>query len=431
MNLNPDSLYKTIDHAAAQANIFTLASWQGLRMSTGFPFRLKADSVLNDHTATLLNNYLVNQMDSVDAQMITGMHRIISKSDNKPYAEALLFNLGHAAYLHGMTKPAMLYLEEALAMSENKGKYNNAIALWMLEQGAPTVALRFNDFAVDQGYADALLTRAVLLAENNQFGPAVITWDSLKRNDNRIIRYMAEMSKRILLLESGMINELSETELYGYSRYKVSTNDSLQFNKILEKISSDDLRARAILDRTEKLFRLDYLTEAITVFKKLEAIPISDEKLFQSISLLELRMLAARRELSLLAKQINKGFKFDGLHSADKKYFTALLSVSDTAKARTNFEWILKNNPLYEDGMIAAADFFRDRTTDKLKAYKILSEALHANPASVKILKNYIREAMRLGFTDFASVALDDLRKVIPEQEVRAFASKLVVPPVN
>ena len=428
---NADSLYQIFDHPAAQANVLTLASKQGVQMNLQFPFRLEKDSALNDHTATLLNNYLVNRMDSIHEENIKGIYRIVSKPSNKPYAEALLYTLGHVAYLQGMVKPAMRYLEEALVMSENKGKYNNVIALWMIEQDAPQVALRYNDFAVDQGYADALLTRAVLLAENKQFAPAAIAWDSLKKNDNRIIRYMAEMSKRILLLEPGMTDALSDTERYGYSRYKIAPNDSVFFNKMIQKISDGNLRARAILDRADYLFRLDRISEAIRVFKKLESIPISDEALFQSVSLLELRMLAARRELSLLAKQINKGFRFDGLQTSDKKYFTGLLSVSDTAKARINYAWIIENNPLYEDGMIAAADFFRTHTSDHLKPYTILTEALHANPSSVKILKHYIREASRIGFTDFAATALEDLRKVISEPEVRAFLSTVAVPPVN
>jgi len=81
----------------------------------------------------------------------------------------------------------------------------------------------------------------------------------------------------------------------------------------------------------------------------------------------------------------------------------------DTVAARTNYELLASWNPYLEDGVIAAADYFRKHDRNKLKAYAILAEAIQINNSSIPLYQAYIREATRLGFDDYAAGATDRL----------------------
>jgi hypothetical protein len=59
-------------------------------------------------------------------------------------------------------------------------------------------------------------------------------------------------------------------------------------------------------------------------------------------------------------------------------------------------------NPYFEEGIIAAADFYRGQNNDRLRPYTILAEAIQINGNSIRLLKAYVAEAMRQGFDEYA-----------------------------
>ena len=62
-------------------------------------------------------------------------------------------------------------------------------------------------------------------------------------------------------------------------------------------------------------------------------------------------------------------------------------------------------NPYFEEGIIAAADFFRKEKQDDMKPYNILVEAIQVNNNSYRLLKAYAEEAERRGFDEYAASA--------------------------
>jgi hypothetical protein len=130
-------------------------------------------------------------------------------------------------------------------------------------------------------------------------------------------------------------------------------------------------------------------------------------------------MLASRKEVRSLANQINKGITFDASHILEKTLYTAIVSESggDLETARKNYEWLSRMNPFFEDGILAAASFFRDRDIKSHKPYDILAEAIQVNSNSIRLLKAYAAEAARIGFDEYASSAIQ--RVVQLEQSIR------------
>ncbi|HEY5919173.1 MAG TPA: hypothetical protein VIU13_17265, partial [Chryseolinea sp.] len=120
-----------------------------------------------------------------------------------------------------------------------------------------------------------------------------------------------------------------------------------------------------------------------------------------------------------LARQINKGITFDRSRSLEKAYYTAIIAESggDTLTAKQNYEVLSHYNPYLEDGVIAAANFFRGQKNSGMKSYNILAEAIQINNNSLRLLKAYAAEAARSGFEEYAASAASRIHEL--EQKLR------------
>ena len=133
---------------------------------------------------------------------------------------------------------------------------------------------------------------------------------------------------------------------------------------------------------------------------------MTDQNLYEEVRHFELRLLASRRELRGLATQINNGIEFGKSRQLEKIYYTALLNEQsgDTVNARKNYSILARYNPYFEEGVMAAFDFFRKNAVG-FDAYNILAEAIQVNSSSVPLLKAYANEAQRLGLDSYAMSA--------------------------
>jgi hypothetical protein len=166
-----------------------------------------------------------------------------------------------------------------------------------------------------------------------------------------------------------------------------------------------------------KYYAIDDIPSAIRFFNRTAGLELSDRRLYDEIRHFELRMLASRRELRLLAMQINKGIVFDATRSLDKMLFTALITESsgDTTTAKPYYRVLGAYNPYFEEGILAAAEFFRSHEPNGTTAYNILSEAIQVNAHSIKLLKAYFAEANRKGFDDYAASAAQRLQALMQD----------------
>ncbi|MFZ9502942.1 MAG: hypothetical protein ACO263_00095 [Cyclobacteriaceae bacterium] len=422
---NVDSLYQSFDESAlaARANALAAANRKGQILEA--PLMLPSDSIFQQGYATWLNNWLINQKGKVSEESIRQLTPYIQHSGNRDYAEALHFSLALAAYHSGLLNAAIESLEKAIFIGENKGRYNTIIAVWMLEQRAPETALQYSDYAIQQEFKDAALTRAVVLAEVGRLGESIVAWDTLGKKDKGTIQFLANLSKRSLGVNVSFFDDLSDEERYTYCRYRLKNSDSVLFRTLIKKIANSDLRARAIYDRAEKLFEADRMNEAIRVYRELDGVEISNDRLFHSIQLLELRMLAESGQYELLQQRLKNNFMFQPQEIGFQKYFHAVLSLPDTSQAGPAYRWIERNNLYCTDGILSAAGFKSNQQKNDLAAYSLLASALHRNPYSVRLLKGYIRSASGLGLLNFASDAISDLQNRIEPAEFNLFMSAL------
>jgi hypothetical protein len=397
-------------------NIGALSNALAIATAQRQEFSLNVDPTasknLDLYSATLLNNYIVRNIKSVDSAFIKRAYDIASDSVNTDYSEALKAVLAMAYYHDGNVGRALQILGEQVYLSQSyRGKYNYVMGLWALEQNNPTLAASYFKYAVDEEYKDGKLYYAIALTESGNKEEALMAWDTVSSSKDDAEKNIAAQMKRNLTQSFQDAVNLSDEDKYLFCRYRLALSDTLLFKRIVASFKSDDYKAQALLDVTQRLIEWGNINQAIQYFNHIGGLKLSDKNLFESVQHVELLMLSEKRDLRTLAKQINKGVEFSPSRKLEKIYYTALLNeaAGDTTNATRNFKVLAFHNPFFEQGVIAAADYFRIHSRDKMIAYSILVEAVQVNNASAKLLRAYAKEAIRMGYDEYAVSALQQV----------------------
>jgi Flp pilus assembly protein TadD len=370
---------------------------------------------LNLFSATLLNNYVVNKLKEIDTTFTLQAFQIASDSVNEGFSEALKATLAQAFYHQNNVNKAFQILAELAYLSQTRqGKYNYVMGLWALEQGNPQLAALCFEYAVEYSYKEANLYSAIALAESQQQENARIAADTLIQSKNENEKEIGRQLKKALTISFTDVLQQSDLEKYQYFRYRIKVKDSVEFNRIINSFSDNNYRAQALLEMSQRQFDSGNAATAIRYFMQLEGLQFSDKILNEKIKHFELELLASRGQLGLLASKINDGITFNESQQLEKVLYTALLSEvsGDTTSATLNYKVLATYNPFYEEGIIASARYFKSHSADPLKAYTILTDAVHVNKNSIRLLTAYIAEAVRMGFDEYAAEATQQLEEL-------------------
>jgi len=421
-----DSLNELVKSKDVQvkSNAFSIANHEGKVID--LPIQLPDDSILNLFSASLIGNYLTNHINLTDTLFLSKCIAMALKKENKPYSDIILIPASNACYASGRVNKAFELLQRVVFTSSDKGKHNTTMAIWALDQGHSDVAMMFLAYAMPYRIPQTSLVNAVAVSETGKINESIIAWDSLRLNKDSSVRPLAESMSRVFAAAPSWYHDFTEIEKYYYLHYRISLDDPTQFSSLLDQIINENLKAKALLDRSKKLFDLDELSEAAALYSKLQGLHLTDMGLFSKIKYYELRLFAAQNYFPLVEEQIRKGISFGPYRETDRIYYDALRAMAnkDSLKAAQNFNWLATKNYYFDEGVVSSALFFQRYGVDKTKSYHILSEALQVNPSSVKILKAYIPAAIANGYDEYASSAFQTLQTLITPDAVRKFVTE-------
>ncbi|MFN3840374.1 MAG: tetratricopeptide repeat protein [Cyclobacteriaceae bacterium] len=353
-------------------------------------------------TATRLNNYLVHALKELDTVFIETIFQIASYPDNEPYSEALKSTLAHACYHQGNVSKAIATLAELGYLSQaRQGEYNYILGLWALEQGAPELAVLHFHNAVETDYKKARYYQAIAFAEAGLQEEALHASRSLLADSDSVVREIGRQLQKVLSAPYTATASFSDLERYQFLRYRITTRDTIAFNQLTEAFTNHEYRALAYYEmgmRQLKLGRLHlakkYLTLAAT----------------QSTSM-PLRQKIKNADWLIGSASANYAISASGsdVPSAqpEKLLFEAMVSEQqgDSLKATHCFKQLATHNPFFEDGILAAARYFGKHPAHPLQVYNFLTDAIHLNRHSFRLLTAYADEAERQGFDEYAAGA--------------------------
>jgi hypothetical protein len=198
------------------------------------------------------------------------------------------------------------------------------------------------------------------------------------------------------------------------------------FNSVSGSITDPNWKSRAILDRSKKLYEWDEYAEAIKVYNQLNGLAITDKRLFNDIQIHELMLAFAVGNPTIIKSKLID-IPWTNIQLSNKLFLEGVAGASegDSVKLRNNLNWIIDNNSFFAEGIMMAAQMAKRSGNDPLGVYNILTDALHFNPQSIKILKAYIQEAANLGFDEYVYDAEMTLQQILPETLFNRFLTTL------
>lgn len=400
-----DSIQQSED-PVMQTNLLALSNTNGSLSKAAF--KLPSDTALTLVQAAAISNFLINTRRNEDTTLVGKVVTLARRPSNSGFKEALLMAASIAYYNSAETKKAFTTLEEVTVDSQHQGRYNNILTMWALENDEPQRAFGYAEYALKQNYAPANLSYAVAMTESGRLNESVVAWDSLKVKTDSLISLLAVRMSNAL---KGSITNDEET--YIYTRYRLSVADSAKLFAMIPTISDDNIKAKALLDFALRLYNLDKPSAALYSLQRIVGLELSDGTIGEQMQILELLarvQMGAKKEVLDALRQQPVDFK--GKNRKYKIYFDALAfeAAGDSTNAGKYFEWLGNHDPFFEDGQIAAANYFRNKG---VKSYNMLADALLYHPSSVKIKKAYALQSARSGFDDYALRAVDELRPYI------------------
>jgi hypothetical protein len=187
---------------------------------------------------------------------------------------------------------------------------------------------------------------------------------------------------------------------------------------LLSSIGKPDLQTRAVLDAAKKWYQQDELETAATYLNKIEA--TSSVKTNNELLIYQLLLLAQLDSETFQKQQIefatNIRASFPNEVILLETWQAELTGKSQFVK--DNYNHLSNASIHFEDGLVAAANYFESDTTDRLKPYSILVSGLIARPKSIKLLKAHTQYAAKIGFDSEANESLEKLRQLL---SIRAF----------
>lgn len=417
VNYPADSLLELVGASkeGAVANALALANMQSIQIKN--EFIANNDTIWTPTRVTYLCNYLINQPTALDTTAIKEIIEIARKPINEYYTEAVVVAAAQAFYAQGKAKLAFDITRE-MAFRSGRGRYYALLGYWALEQNNPAIAANYFQIAKEKKIPHANLYEALALTEADSIHLAKPLWDSIALTTEKADRPLALTIQKILAANPNQINKLTDEEKYWYARYRIPLPDSLTFFEVVKSIGKPDLQSRAILDAAKRWYQQDDLEVAATYLNKIET--ATSEKLRNELLIYQLLLLAQVDSETFQNQQI----EFTANIRASFPNEVLLLETWQTELAGksefvlVNYKHLSTANIHFEDGLVAAAQYFESDTTDRLRPYSILVSGLIARPESIKLLKAHTQYAAKIGFDAEATESLEKLRQLL---SIRAF----------
>lgn len=288
--------------------------------------------------------------------------------------------------------------------------------MWALENNEPERAFGYADYAVSQQYAPAKPTYAVALTELGRLKEALVAWDTVATYGDTSTIKLSNRLIHALQTPASMQMALNDDELYAYARYRLTLADSNAIFLLINRFTNDNLKARTLLDFAERCYSLDKPAATLSALNRIVGLQLTDPSIEKRMRILEMLARIQMGQASMVAGALQQNpLAFNGKDKKYQVYFDALAAevAGDTTTASAKYRWLAKANPYFDDGLIAAARFFR---TKKDISYNALADGLLHHPSSIKIRKAYALESARVGFENYAKSAIESLKgKIAPK----------------
>lgn len=384
--------------------------------------QLPAKDSLWMHPFALAYNHGINTARNRAASLsLQELDSLISNPVNMNFAEALQFLKVVKLYYSGNKREAFTMLENIRNTSENL-YYSKVSAIWMLEQGANLPAAENFKRTLLSGGAAASLNYGVSLSEAGKFEEALPILQQLEKMEDAATQTVASQLTDILTASNiDSILRWPDDKKVRFLHLRKHTEGQALLEIVYNSMQTDFFQKLAAAELADFWLIRGNASKADSLCKNLLLKPGGTSLADGMLNMVSLRILLDKNKWPALQTAAAKIYL-----TADKEntraYFLAKAAAGEGKKvdAQKLYERLLKEAPYFEEGIVAAVDFFNE-TGQPMRAYEVLVDAVQFDATSGKLLKAYCLQALTMNLTSFADDGLLKLSTLIPTAEYSEF----------
>lgn len=355
------------------------------------------DNANHMYDMVLLNNWLLSEYPQVLDSSIYQARQIIDSTSNNDHREHLLYSWSLAAYQAGDVNNSIQVL---LNLSYNSTNWSvlakQSLVNIYMQLGSYEQAI---DVSNELNQGEITLDLAVALLENGNLEDSKMYWFLASSSDDEFLSMTAKEIISAVFSENPILDTDRKTYLYArYNRYYLDESDE---NIILGKINDNQLRISLALDLASFYHQQDNFLGAKQMLKNIEGLKL-DMGQYKKYLLLT---AIINEEDNFVQNQLSEFDSLFSFHDNDYLMEYTLNHKAGMSLDSTEYLQMATDNPFFPDAVLIGVNFF-DNTEDPFRSYRLLAEAVQANPGSPKLLRAYILKALDVGLDQFAENAL-------------------------
>jgi hypothetical protein len=379
------------------------------------------NTAFNPATFALLYHTILNRLHTQDTTGISHLKSYIQSKDNSSYSEDFTLLKGALQQYNNQPLLAKETLENlSRSSSEGTGYYQDILGLWMLKYNLYPMAADYFGKARSNGFPEAPLHEAWALALAGRKAEALEATRSQLTSENPETARQATNLLIVLeaTLEEAVAFKTEDQKLQFIQTYTFTKAAEIQ--PVINSIQDENLKISAKIAVVSMLLKRNDLVSAGAILTELK--PSDNVQLLQKQSRLYCQYWAKTKDYNSLSQKLQK-LKFEPEFEGEKIYYRALLAENKNQmkEAKTLYNQVEKVLPYNEDALIAAANFYRDKIKDDLRAYNIIMTGITYNPFSVPLYKAYILQILRAGFESYAASGMEQLQTLVSAEEYATF----------
>ena len=415
-----DSMYQGYDHQYPEiaSNLLLMANNQNKWLNE--PLVLPTDTLLNPITFAWWYNFNLNSRLQDDSLQMSFSSKLSAVSENELYSSTLDFaNTIKLKYSGNVASAFLLMRELQFLDSDRSGYYNDILGQWSLQYGQPRLAIEYFDRATGSGYLPALWHKSVALAETGEYEEATRAWNTYA--------YRIESPEGVRVpdllafcKEDGPVwDSLTDQGKYWHLRFKSKSESWAQKSDLLEDIRDPKIFTEAEIWLWNAMLGVGDVKAMATYWQVYQT-----DSLTANLRSLQLKLLSGRyNDIKVLDSDLMSNDSDDRLWNL---FAMAKLAENRADKQQaSNYYRRLLRNPFFEQGILAAAEYFGAGDEDDYLAYEILLDAISINQYSVKLLKAYGVQCARLNLETYKETTLETLESLLTATEFSHYRSQL------
>jgi hypothetical protein len=380
------------------------------------------DSILNNQTFACLYNYGINKLKAADPELIAKIEALQNIPSNEPYAEDLRYLKALYCYYNEDKITGIKLLEDLKAYAGNTATiYSNTLGMWLMENNLQNEAAENLKQAISLTDQDIYLNYCIALAEAGKKEEALLALEPLLVKGTKDIKLVSNNMRKILLVNKDTVLRLEEPLRLQFLHLRIKELSEYDLLSIYSSFKGEISKYIAASELMNFYLNNNEIDKSRQIWYANEHDLKKENQALGLLNYQFLRFLTFEHNWQELQNVIDPIF-LNPKDVSNKNYFRALLAESNNqiSNAEKLYQAVLKTNPFNEEAVVAATDFY-NKQGKTLEAYNILVDDQQLYPGSVKILKAYALQSLKINLESYGDVTLEKLRILLNEKDFRAF----------